>query len=148
MLSQLLLNHPNLAVHMCTDGILVFGTVMNWTIALFNVIHSVCVDELYTLLVIFKPMIWICCPQLKSGYSCTGSSGGLPGGQITLNIQKVNLQKMFPSAVIFVEYLFIEKTSYVRGYAGEKISNFSKFSCLILVWESECRVGTQSGVGK
>uniref|UniRef100_A0A8C4DKC3 E3 ubiquitin protein ligase n=1 Tax=Dicentrarchus labrax TaxID=13489 RepID=A0A8C4DKC3_DICLA len=26
--------------------------------------------------------------QLKSGYSSTGSSGGLPGGQITLNIQK------------------------------------------------------------
>ncbi len=27
--------------------------------------------------------------QLNSGYHATGSSGGLPGGQITLSIQKV-----------------------------------------------------------
>uniref|UniRef100_A0A3Q3VPP0 E3 ubiquitin protein ligase n=1 Tax=Mola mola TaxID=94237 RepID=A0A3Q3VPP0_MOLML len=32
--------------------------------------------------------------QLKSGYSCTGSSGGLPGGQITLNIQKMDLRNI------------------------------------------------------
>uniref|UniRef100_A0A8C2X7T6 E3 ubiquitin protein ligase n=1 Tax=Cyclopterus lumpus TaxID=8103 RepID=A0A8C2X7T6_CYCLU len=32
--------------------------------------------------------------QLKSGYSSSGSSGGLPGGQITLNIQKMDLRNI------------------------------------------------------
>lgn len=33
--------------------------------------------------------------QLNSGYHATGSSGGLPGGQITLSIQKVKCETMF-----------------------------------------------------
>uniref|UniRef100_A0A8D0D6Q5 E3 ubiquitin protein ligase n=1 Tax=Sander lucioperca TaxID=283035 RepID=A0A8D0D6Q5_SANLU len=37
--------------------------------------------------------------QLKSGYSSTGSSGGLPGGQITLNIQKMDLRNI-PEEVV------------------------------------------------
>lgn len=41
----------------------------------------------------FWHMFCVCCLQLKSGYSSTGSSVGLPGGQITLNIQKVSIQR-------------------------------------------------------
>uniref|UniRef100_A0A8C2X8N1 E3 ubiquitin protein ligase n=1 Tax=Cyclopterus lumpus TaxID=8103 RepID=A0A8C2X8N1_CYCLU len=44
--------------------------------------------------------------QLKSGYSSSGSSGGLPGGQITLNIQKsdeLSLQKKLRTEVIQLE---------------------------------------------
>ena len=45
----------------------------------------------------------VLCLQLKSGYSSTGSSGGLPGGQITLNIQKVSIRSKHPNEINFVE---------------------------------------------
>lgn len=38
--------------------------------------------------------------QLNSGYHATGSSGGLPGGQITLSIQKVVVHKLLPKTII------------------------------------------------
>ncbi|XP_028263741.1 E3 ubiquitin-protein ligase BRE1B isoform X2 [Parambassis ranga] len=60
--------------------------------------------------------------QLKSGYSSTGSSGGLPGGQITLNIQKFeslnteleHFQELANSRMAELEKLQVELQEAVR----------------------------------
>lgn len=57
------------------------------------------------------PYSAVLCLQLKSGYSSTGSSGGLPGGQITLNIQKVSIHGKHGIVIHLVEH------SYTAGKA-------------------------------
>lgn len=54
------------------------------------------VGVLFFYVVFFPTCSLVGRPQLKSGYSSSGSSGGLPGGQITLNIQKVSIQTKGP----------------------------------------------------
>lgn len=141
------LNDVNLAVHVCFDGVVLFASV----------IWSMWCHRMYAFMFFFLTKFCVCCLQLKSGYSSSGSSGGLPGGQITLNIQKVRIRRKCPFAVNFVWHMFyytdfISQTWPVvleKQFSNTtQISPTSNMFAFILVWESQCRVGAQPGVGQ